>query len=55
MNLGVVYDGRRYLSGSLVARAGAATSTVPWVNDLFGRYDGERMVKLSAAQRHEPR
>lgn len=52
MNFGVVYEGRRYLSGSLVGRAGAATSTTPWFNELFERYDGERKVKLAEAQRH---
>jgi len=52
---GVIYDGRRYLSGAIVGRAGAATSTIKWFNELFERCDGERMVKLSDAQSHSSR
>jgi hypothetical protein len=55
MNFGVVYDGRRYLSGSIVGRAGAATSTTHWFNEVFERSDGERMARLADAQRHLPR
>jgi hypothetical protein len=49
---GVIYDGRRYLAGSLVDREGAATSTTSWFNELFERFDGERLTRLADAQPH---
>lgn len=55
MTFGVVYDGRRYLSGAVVGREAAASSTVEWFNEVFERVDGARMMRLPEAQRHQPR
>lgn len=54
-NLGVVFGGQRYLSGTLIPRQSAAMSTTQWFNELFERVDGGRMGKLPKAQRHLPR
>lgn len=54
-NFGVVFDGRRYLSGTLIGRQSAAMSTTQWFNELFERVDGGRMGRLPEAQRHLPR
>lgn len=55
MTFGVVYDGLRYLSGAVVGREAAASSTIDWFNELFERVDGTRMRRLPDAQRHRTR
>lgn len=55
MTFGVVYDGRRHLSGAVVGRGSAALTSVDWFNELFERVDGARMARLTDAQPHRPR
>jgi hypothetical protein len=54
-NFGVVFRGRRYLSGAVIDRKMAAASTTLWFNERFERCNGERMARLSTAQPHRRR
>jgi hypothetical protein len=55
MTFGVVFDGARHLSGAVVGKTGAQSSSVEWFNELFERVDGVRMTRLGDAQPHSPR
>jgi len=52
---GIVYRGKRYLSGSQIQKQSATASTTQWFNELFERVDGGRIGRLPEAQRHQPR
>lgn len=55
MTFGVVYDGHRHLSGTVVSKVIAASTSIDWFNELFERADGSRMSRLKDAQPHRPR